>query len=376
MSKAGFGLLFFLFIIVNNFAYAQQLPSKREVLEYMTLANNYFDHKYNLSTSGSSIKKDSVFHYNSSLYYDGLIAFYKIKPDSAYYKTAVRWGEKNGWKLKDGIVNRNAENLSWGQSYIDLYIIDKKSERINDIKASVDLMVSSPKIDDWQCVDDLQKAMPVFARLGALFNDKNYYEKMYQMYIYTKNTLGGNGLYNSKDNLWWRDKDFVAPYTEPNGKNCYWSRGNGLVVAALVNVIGAASKNMPHRDEYKQTLIKMLDAVKETQREDGFWNVSLHDPSYMSGPEFTGTALFTYGMAWAINNNLVSRKKYLSTVKKAWNAISKESVHPNGFLGYVQGTAKQPSDAYPIDYGRHPDYEDLGLGCFLLAGSEVFKLCE
>jgi len=56
--------------------------------------------------------------------------------------------------------------------------------------------------------------------------------------------------------------------------------------------------------------------------------------------------------------------------------MSKESVHPNGFLGWVQGTGKQPSDSQPVTYDRVPNFEDYGLGCFLLAGSEVYKLCK
>jgi Glycosyl Hydrolase Family 88. len=46
-----------------------------------------------------------------------------------------------------------------------------------------------------------------------------------------KNKHGDNGLYNQQEHLWWRDKDFDPPYKEPNGKNCYWARGNGWVVA-------------------------------------------------------------------------------------------------------------------------------------------------
>jgi hypothetical protein len=59
---------------------------------------------------------------------------------------------------------------------------------------------------------------------------------------------------------------------------------------------------------------------------------------------------------------------------KAWNALATESVHPNGFLGYVQGTGKEPKDSQPLGYDNIPNYEDFGLGCFLLAGSEVYKL--
>jgi rhamnogalacturonyl hydrolase YesR len=192
----------------------------------------------------------------------------------------------------------------------------------------------------------------------------------------SKNVLGGNGLFNPKDNLWWRDKDFVPPYKEPNGEDCYWSRGNGWVVAALVRVPDILPKDAPHRDEYQKTLVQMVEALIPIQRKDGFWNASLHDPNNFGGKELTGTALFAYGMAWGVNNGILSKKRYLPVIKKAWNAMIKESVHSDGFLGYVQGTGKQPSDSQPVSYDRVPNFEDYGLGCFLLAGSEVYRLCK
>lgn len=51
-------------------------------------------------------------------------------------------------------------------------------------------------------------------------------------------------------------------------------------------------------------------------------------------------------------------------------------MHPIGFLVYVQGTGKQPSDGQSVTYDSKPDFEDYGLGCFLLAGTEVYELCE
>jgi len=49
-------------------------------------------------------------------------------------------------------------------------------------------------------------------------------------------------------------------------------------------------------------------------------------------------------------------------------------VHPDGKLGFVQGTGAQPKDSQPVTYDKTPNFEDFGLGCFLLAGSEVYKL--
>jgi len=133
-------------------------------------------------------------------------------------------------------------------------------------------------------------------------------------------------------------------------------------------------KNEPHRNEYLADYKSMMKALASLQRADGYWNVSLHDPTNFGGKELTGTSLFIYGMAWGINNGYLDRNKYLPIVIKAWNALAKESVHSNGFLGYVQGTGKEPKESQPVTYDREPDFEDFGLGCFLMAGSEVYKL--
>ena len=55
-------------------------------------------------------------------------------------------------------------------------------------------------------------------------------------------------------------------------------------------------------------------------------------------------------------------------------SMATESVDPAGRLGWVQGTGKEPKEVQPVTYTSIPDFEDYGLGCFLLAGSEVYKL--
>jgi rhamnogalacturonyl hydrolase YesR len=194
------------------------------------------------------------------------------------------------------------------------------------------------------------------------------------MYTFTKYKHGDKGLYNAAEGLWWRDKDFDPPYKEPNGEDCYWSRGNGWVVAALVRVLNTIPKNEAHRAAYLADYKAMMAALIPIQRNDGYWNASLHDSTNFGGKELTGTSLFVYGMAWGINNKILDKQTYLSVVTKAWNAMAKESVHANGFLGWVQGTGKEPKESQPVTYDREPDFEDFGLGCFLLAGSEVYKI--
>lgn len=361
--------------VVTVVAHAQALPKKKEVLKAMTLANKYFMEKW--PDPGKSIitnRERPSNIWTRAVYYEGLMELYRTDKKKAYIDYACDWGNKHKWGLRDGIHTRNADNQCCGQTYIELFLKSKDSMHIRDIKASIDRMVQSDKQDDWNWIDALQMAMPIFTRLGVIYQDTAYFRKMYDLYSFSKYKHGGNGLYNAAEGLWWRDKDFVPPYKEPNGEDCYWSRGNGWVVAALVRTMEWLPKTDPHYNEYLEDYKAMLKALLPIQRADGFWNVSLHDSTHFGGKELTGTALFTYGMAWGINKGIIDRQTYLPVVINAWNAMVKDCLHPNGMLGYVQGTGKEPKDGQPVSYTNVPDFEDYGLGCFLLAGSEVYKL--
>lgn len=347
---------------------------KGQTLEALRKANAYFMKKW--EDPGKEIALHKTWPSNiwtRAVYYEGLMALYSIDPQKEYYQYAVDWANAHEWNFRDGITTRNADNQCAGQTYLQLYEIDPQLNRPINTKASFDSMMATEKIDDWDWIDAVQMAMPVFAQLGRIYQDNAYFERMYEMYVHTRNKEGGNGMFNPKDNLWWRDKDYDPPYTEPNGEDCYWSRGNGWVVAALVRVLDNIPADEPHRSEYENDLILMLGALAKVQREDGFWNASLHDPNNYGGPETTGTALFLYGMAWAENNGLVEKGTYNKNITKGWTALT-GAVRPNGFLGYVQSTGKEPSTGMPLSDTRVPDFEDYGLGCFLLAGSEVYKL--
>jgi unsaturated rhamnogalacturonyl hydrolase len=351
--------------------------SKQTVLETMRKTNQYFMDKW--PDAGKSIftnieRPSNI--WTRAVYYEGLMAFYSVDPDQKYIDYALQWGEKHRWGLRGGINTRNADNQCCGQTYLDLYLMGNRQhpERLKDIKSSIDLMLASPKIDDWTWIDALQMGMPVFVKLGNITGDTNYFKRMYEMYAFTKNKQGGNGLYNPIDKLWWRDKDFVPPYKEPNGADCYWSRGNGWVVAALARTLDQLPKSDPHYSEYLQDFKDIVEALLPLRRKDGFWNVSLEDPNHFGGKELSGTALFLYGMAWGINQKIIDEKKYKPVIETSLAAILKNCIHPNGKLGYVQGTGKEPKDGQPVSFDSTPDFEDYGLGCFLLAGTEYLKM--
>jgi rhamnogalacturonyl hydrolase YesR len=360
-----------------NISQAQKIPGKKKTLRVMELTNNYFMKKW--PDAGKPIvhpdRTRPANIWTRAVYYEGLMAFYNISPRTTYLDYAIEWGQKHNWGLREGYTyTRDADNQACGQTYIYLYMKDKDPLKIATIKASVDSMMHTSKIDDWNWIDAIQMAMPVFAGLGFVLEDTSYYNRMFQMYSYTRNIQGGNGLFNQQEGLWWRDKNFIPPYSEPNGEDCYWSRGNGWVFAALVRTLEFLPEDSPYYSLYLDDFKAMAEALVPVQRKDGYWNVSLHDSTHFGGKELSGTALFTYGLAWGINKGYLERTIYLPAAVRAWNAMVKYSVHPDGMLGYVQGTGKEPKDSQPVAYDKLPNFEDFGLGCFLLAGSEIYKL--
>jgi len=353
-----------------------ELPSPAAIVAQMRLVNGHFMQEW--PDPAKPIVTDRQRPSNiwtRGVYYEGLMALYGLDADPAEKAYAIAWGEAHQWGLGGGPVTRSADNQCCGQTYLELYALDRQPRRLKDIKTCIDAMVASDRVIDWWWIDALQMAMPVYAKLGVITHDPRYFEKMHAIYLATRDGTGTSpALYNRRDGLWWRDKNFVPPYRDPNGADCYWSRGNGWVMAAMARVLDVLPADAPGRDDYVQMLQAMAKAVKGVQRPDGFWNPSLHDAENFAAKEESGTALFTYGLAAGIRLGLLPPAEYRPAVARAWHALATESIHPDGFVGFVQGTGKQPSDSQPITYDRRPDFDDFGAGCFLLAGSEVAKL--
>lgn len=351
-------------------------PPATEVVDVLRRVNEQFSKKW--PDPGAPIVVGSSRPSNiwtRAVYYEGLLALYAIDPKPEYLSYALAWGTVHSWQLRNNDSSTtNADNQCAGQTYIDLYQLDgaKDPQRITAIQTSVDGMLRSHTTDVWTWVDAIQMSMPVFARLGALHPDGGYFDAMYALYSYPKRTLA-QGLYNTSDHLWWRDANWKAQKT-PSGKQVYWSRGNGWVLAALVRTLDVLPATDPHRAEYVQDFTDLASALRGIQRADGFWNASLGDPTHFGGPEASGTALFVYGMAWGIRKGLLDEATYAPIVTHSWKSLVDVAVHDDGFVGYLQSTGDDPSDGQPLSYDKVPDFEDYGVGCVLLAGSELAKL--
>ncbi|MBR5656271.1 MAG: glycoside hydrolase family 88 protein [Prevotella sp.] len=342
-----------------------------DVLATAQRANNYFMAKYADPTRPTFVKKvrpSSL--WTRAVYYEGLMALYKIDPQQRYIDYATQWADFHQWTPRNGVKTTDADDQCCGQTYIML--ANGNKEKLAKVLENLDNQMASGRHDYWTWIDAIQMAMPLYAQAYILTGKREYLDYAMQSYRWTRNECGG-GLFNKETGFWWRDKDFVPPYQEKDGQPCYWSRGDGWVYAALVRVMQTIGKKDKYYKELKKDFVSMSQAFASCQREDGFWNCSLVSPTTFGGKETTGTSLFLYGMSWGLRNGLLKKKQFQPIVDRAWKALQTESVHADGFLGYVQGTGKEPKDSQPVTYSRVPDFEDFGLGCFLLGATEYYR---
>ena len=366
--------------------------AQNNVLESAQKTNNYFMMKYSDPTLPTNVKKvrpSSL--WTRAVYYEGLMALNAIDPQQRYIDYATTWADFHKWTPRNGVNTLDADDQCCGQTYVELAALkggDQKAILANVIANLDHQMVtpnskkqtSTPKAKTnvnslygwWTWIDAIQMAMPLYMQIANVTGDQKYRDHAMQMYRWTRNECGG-GLFNTKDGLWWRDADYVPPYKEKDGKDCYWSRGNGWVYAAIVRCMNQLSPKSKEYKELKKDFLLMSKGLLSCQHEDGFWHASLVSDADYPTPEMTGTALFLYGMAWGIQQGLLKDKIYRPACDKAWQALA-SCVHNDGFLGWNQGTGKEPSAGQPVTFDSVPDFEDYGTGCFLLGASEYYKL--
>ena len=355
-----------------------------DVLGVARKANNYFMAKYadpTVPTNVNRIRPSSL--WTRAVYYEGLMALYDVDPDQRYADYTDRWATFHQWTPRNGVSTCDADDQCCGQTYLMRYEQVGGDEKIAKMRENLDHQMQTPNDKKlttpslygwWTWIDAIQMAMPLYMQMYRLTGDAKYRDHGMQMYRWSRNECGG-GLLNVKDGLWWRDADYVPPYKEPDGKDCYWSRGNGWVYAALVRCMNELPRKSKEYKELKRDFLLMSEGLLKCQREDGFWNPSLVSTNYAM-PETSGTALFLYGMAWGLQQGYLKDKLYRPACDRAWEAMVKTAVHRDGFLGWMQGTGKDPSAGQPLSYDKVPDFEDYGTGCFLLGAVEYYKLLK
>jgi unsaturated rhamnogalacturonyl hydrolase len=299
--------------------------------------------------------------------YDGLLAASKATGDPKYRDAVLKFSEKENWQLIDTRFP-HADDQALGKAYLDLYLADPKASRkpvrMANTKEVMDRLIVRPddpqKLLWWWC-DALYMSPPVLSRMYLITGDKKYLDYMDHEWWLTSKTL-----YNDTEHLYFRDERYLTQ-KQANGKPLFWSRGNGWVLGAFVKVLEIMPKDYPSRPKYIEQYKQMVEKVTAIQSKDGLWRSGLLDPDSYELPEVSGSAFFTYAIAYGINEHILDRKTYLPVVEKSWKGMLTH-VYADGRLGSIQ-----PIDGQPGKFKPSASYV-FGVGGFLMAGYEMNRL--
>jgi unsaturated rhamnogalacturonyl hydrolase len=297
--------------------------------------------------------------------YDGLLAASKTTGDPRYHDAVVKMAAHFDWKLVDARFPQ-ADDMALGRSYLDLYLETHEHVRMADTKEILDRLIVRPDDPDkllWWWCDALFMAPPVLAKMSAATSDRRYLDYMDREWWQTSASL-----YDPVEHLYFRDSRYLTQ-KEKNGRKIFWSRGNGWVMGAFAKVLEVMPKDYPGRKKYITQYQEMADRIAAIQGKDGLWRSGLLDPEAYDLPEVSGSAFFTYSLAWGIDNGILDRAKFQHVAERAWHGILSH-IYADGRLGSIQPIDGEPGKFKPSASSVY------GVGAFLLAASELDALAQ
>ncbi|MCP4726728.1 MAG: DUF4861 domain-containing protein [bacterium] len=316
--------------------------------------------------------RHNVRGWQQGAYYAGMTDFALMADNPKYLEAMRSVGEENRWQPGNRIYH--ADDFCVGQMYLEMYNQYRDPGMIKPIKSGydwilnnpspVDLEFGTPKCRDrWCWCDALFMSPPVLTKLSAVTGDKKYIDFMDSEFWLTTEYL-----YDKEEHLFYRDSRYFT-MKEENGKKLFWSRGNGWVIAGIARILRNMPIDYPSRPQYIELYKEMAAKIARIQPEDGLWRPSLLDPGSYPSQETSGSGFFCYALTWGVNNGILDRAEYLPVIKKAWKGLT-ASVHLDGKLGWVQPVGASPKEV------TGDLTEVYGVGAFLLAGTEMYKLAH
>ncbi len=296
--------------------------------------------------------------------YAGFMAVPASVAGSRYQDAMLEMSRSFDWQLGPRIGHADDEAI--GQTYMQLFLEHRDPAMMAPTRQSIETVMRMPENPAkplWWWCDALFMAPPVLAELSKATADRRYL-----LFFDHEWSVTSAKLYDPEQHLFYRDESFLRQH-EKNGKNIFWSRGNGWVMAGLVRVLEYMPKDDPLRPKYLNQLKEMASAVAPLQGKDGLWRPGLLDANAYRLPENSGSAFITYALAYGIKENILDRKRYLPIVKKGWAGLLSH-VYEDGRLGCIQ-----PIGAAPGAFTATSSYV-YGVGAYLLAGSEIYKLAN
>lgn len=305
---------------------------------------------------------------NGALYV-GMLKWADISGDARYQEWLKSISERSEWDMH--WRKYMADDHIIGQLHLDLYRRYNDANMMEKTKQRLDFIMENPSkepitldnykhLERWTWCDALFMGPPVWAKMSAITGEQKYNNWMFEEFKATT-----DHLYDEDEALFYRDNSYIGKLVDD--RKIFWSRGNGWVYAGLTLVMDELPQDSAQYAYYKNLYLAMSKTLKRIQTPQGHWAMSLLNADNYPTPETSGTSFFTYGMAWGINNGLLTKEEYMPNITKAWTSLTSH-ITADGMLGYVQPIGAAPGDAWA------DKSEVYGTGAFLAAGSELYKL--
>lgn len=353
---------------------AQKPESSKEVIGIIHKVNNYWQARH---------PKHGRAFWDNAAYHTGNMEAYFLTKDPQYLKYSEAWAEHNEWKGAKS-DNKKDWKYSYGetddyvlfgdyqicfQTYADLYTIAPSEQKIARAREVMEYQMSTDRNDYWWWADGLYMVMPVMTKLHKITGNPLYLQKLHDYLAYADSIM-----YDAEAGLYYRDGRYTYPkHKTVNGKKDFWARGDGWVFAGLAKVLKDLPETDKYRPEYVSRFQTMAKAIAACQQSEGYWTRSMLDPEFAPGAETSGTAFFTYGFLWGMNNGLLSKDEYRSAAAKGWNYLKNTALQPDGRVGYVQPIGDRAIPGQVIDANSTTNF---GVGAFLLAACEMARFLD
>ena len=322
--------------------------------------------------------------WDNAAYHTGNIEVYKLLRDPAMLDYSISWAEHNHWqgatetdpaKWKYKNYGEGQDYVLFGdwqicfQTYIDLYWIEADEKKVARAREVMGYEAASPQNDYWWWADALYMVMPVMTKMYRLTGDTKYLRKLYQNICYSDSIM-----LDHETGLYFRDGKYVWPtHKSANGKKDFWARGDGWVLAGLAKVLQDMPEDYVRQPFFVDKYVALARGVAACQQPEGYWTRSMLDPDHAPGPETSGTAFFTYGLLWGVNNGYLRRAEFLPVINRAWKYLTEVALQPSGRIGYVQPIGERAIPGQTVDASSQANF---GVGAFLLAACEYARFLE
>jgi len=341
------------------------------------------------------------FEYTTGLLVQAYDDLNKYAPNPAYQAVISKMADS--FVAADGTIHSydaskfNIDSINSGNALLRVYEQTKEPKYQLAVQALREQLKHHPKTSNgafWHkkiyphqlWLDGVYMGMPFLAYYSSLFEQGASLEQALHEFVVTREQLRDDktGLYfhawDESKQMDWADKE--------TGRSAYfWGRAIGWLGMALVDVLDYIPAD---NTELRQPLLTMVtelaaDLARYQDAESGVW-YQIMDKAGERGNylESSGSSMFVYFYAKAINKGYLPKEQYLEISKKAWQGLLDEFVlvHPDGSISLtnmvqVAGLGAGRDGSYHY-YMSEPIYrnDSKGTGPFIMAGVQMAQLLK